>query len=129
MALEQSKSKIYAYDIHKKIETKGEALNDEAINVSIENILSTSFGERIFLLEFGSPLYGLLFENINEQNGEQLLDKGIESIEKWEDRVIILKDRARLEILYSSNALILTLPYTIIRNNIRGTFSKKIVFT
>lgn len=129
MALEQSKSKIFAYDIHKKIETKGEAFNEEAINLSIENILSTMFGERIFLLEFGSPLFGTMFENLNEENGEELLDKVIQSIEKWEDRIFIFKDRAEMQILYDDNTLILTIPYSIIQNNIRGTFKKKIVFS
>lgn len=127
--IDTSKSKIYAYDIDKKVISKGEATNEAAINLSIENILSTIFGERFFNLEFGSPLMLQLFENLNEENGEKLLDAIIDSIEKWEDRIFIYKNLATLQIIYDLNALVLTLKYSIIQNNLTGTFKKRIVFS
>ncbi len=128
MGIEQSKNKNYAYDLAKRVLTKGEALNAEAINVSIENVLSTVYGERIFLLEFGSPLFGTMFENLNESTADTLLDKIIESIEKWEDRIYIHKNLARIQIIVDLNTLVLSIPYSIIQNNLTGTFKKRIVF-
>lgn len=128
MGIEQSKNRNYAYDLAKKVLTKGEVLNTEAINVSLENILSTSFGERIFLLEFGSPLFSSMFENLNENTGDALLDKIIQCIEKWEDRIFIHKTLCKLQIIVDQNTLVLSIPYSIIQNNLTGTFKKRIVF-
>jgi phage baseplate assembly protein W len=47
-------SDIFAYDMAKNSQTDGELLNEDAINVSIENILMTNRGERVFLPDFGS---------------------------------------------------------------------------
>lgn len=118
----------FAYDISKNVITKGEIYDVDVINQSIENILSTINGERVFLFEYGSPLPLVLFENITETNGEQLLDKILDAVETWEDRVILLRDQASLDILTDSNALIITIPYIIKNSNITTTFQRKVKF-
>lgn len=128
MGIDQSKNKIYAYDIAKKVLTRGESHNEEAINISIENILSTSYGERIFLPEFGSPLMSMMFENMTPAMGDQLISEIIRSIERWEDRILIYKSRVTMQLILDSNMVILSIPYSIIQNNMTGTFKKKIVF-
>ena len=128
MGIDQSKNKIYAYDLSKKVLTRGEAHNEEAINISIENILSTSYGERIFNLGFGSPLASVMFENLNPASGNLLISKIIESIERWEDRIRIQRNIVTIQVIVDQNMLVLSIPYSIIQNNMTGTFKKKIVF-
>jgi phage baseplate assembly protein W len=128
MGIDQSKNKIYAYDLSKKVLTKGEVHNEDAINTSIENILSTSYGERIFMPDFGSPLVSMLFENLTPATGDQLISDVIRSIEKWEDRIFIYHARVTMQLLLDNNTVILSIPYSIIQNNTTGTFKKKIVF-
>ena len=121
-------SNIWAYDMSKNTLTEGEVFNEDAINNSIENILSTSFGERFFNPYFGSILPLQLFENINTDNGEMLLDKIIEAIKTWEDRIVILEKEAKLILQNDDNTLILQLPYIIKRNGKSSTFEKKVIF-
>ena len=117
----------FAYDLHKDVLTKGEATDEEAIGISIENILSTAFGERVFNPYFGSVLPFQLFENITEENGEDLLDKLIEAVETWETRITIVKDKAHLGLLTDENAMTLYLPYIVKSSGVTSRFNKKII--
>jgi phage baseplate assembly protein W len=121
-------SDTWAYDLHKNPLSDGEAYNEEAINISIENILSTSFGERLFNPNFGSVLPLQVFENINKDSGEMILDEIINNIKQWEDRIFILEKKAKLIIKYDENTLILQIPYVIKRSGVSSTFDKKIIF-
>lgn len=121
-------SDMYAYDISKNVISEGEVTDIDAINQSIEAILSTGFGERFFNPYFGSVLADQLFESITESNGEVLLDKLFLNIEQWEDRVTMLKDRARLGIDPDTNSIELSLPYVINRSGIVSSFDKKVRF-
>ena len=46
----------YAYDLSKHVTKNGDEKDESAINQSIENILLTNFGERVFRPNFGSNL-------------------------------------------------------------------------
>ena len=120
-------SDIFAYDMSKNSQTDGELLNEDAINVSIENILMTNRGERVFLPDFGSVIPLVIFETINQSNGEIILDDIIESIKRWETRITILEDRVKLDVRANENALLLSIPYKIDRNGLTGTFNRKIL--
>jgi phage baseplate assembly protein W len=120
-------SDIFAYDMAKNSQTEGELLNEDAINVSIENILMTNRGERVFLPDFGSIIPLVIFETINQANGEIILDDIIESIKRWETRVTILEDRVKLDVRANENALLLSIQYKINRNGLTGTFNRKIL--
>lgn len=118
----------FAYDISKNVISKGEIYDKDAISQSIEMILCTMFNERLFNPQFGSSVSSYLFESIDEQSGETLLDDIIRAIKKWENRVTIMEPSATLEILDDQNAMILTLPYIINASNIPGLFKKKLNF-
>ena len=118
----------YAYDISKNVLSKGEIHDTDVLSQSIEMILTTMFNERLFNTSFGSVLPSYLFEYINENSGEKLLDDIITVIHKWEDRIIVIGGSSSLQILADQYAIILTLPYYIKRNGITSVFKKKINF-
>jgi len=81
-------------DIHQDIKSDFQGalkkvINAESVRTSINNILGTSLGERIFLPEFGSNLKSLLFEPINSHLLNRCSNEIRNAIEKWDDRVII----------------------------------------
>ena len=118
----------FAYDISKQVLSKGEIYDTDVINQSVELILTTGFNERVFNLSFGSSLPSYIFEFINEDSGELLLDSIIASVQKWEDRIRVTSNAASLQILDDDHAIILTLPYVIKQNGKSGIFKKKINF-
>lgn len=118
----------YAYDISKNVLSKGEINDIDVLSQSIEMILTTMFNERLFNPSFGSVLPSYLFDFINENSGEKLLDDVIAAVHQWEDRIIIIGGQASLQILADEYAIILTLPYYIKRNGITSVFKKKINF-
>jgi len=119
----------WAYDIDPNVVSKGEAFDEAVINISIENILSTYYGERIHNPYFGCELPATIFENLLEIGGaEAVLENIIESIETWEDRIIILKDIIKMTILRDDNALELRIPYVIKQTAIESSFEKRIIF-
>lgn len=64
--------------------------DEEAINVSIENILGTSPGSRWFRPTFGGPLRRFLFYPITETTATAILMASKNAIERWENRVRVL---------------------------------------
>lgn len=127
MAFQKEYSDIFAYDIDKDVRGFGEATNDFAINNSIENILLTSFGERLFLPYFGSPLGYIVFESLNNTNGERILDEIISAIKRWETRISIVESEVELNIFKDQNTVTLVIPYIISRTGLKSTFSRKII--
>lgn len=117
----------FAYDLHKEIITKGEAIDSEAINVSIENIISTLYGERIFSPYFGSDMAITLFEAFTESDAQLFLGRLIEAIKRWETRITLIEHEIDLKIFRNENSMALVLPYIIDRNGLTNTFSKKII--
>jgi phage baseplate assembly protein W len=111
-----TKIKHFAYDISKDI-SKGEIYDFDVINQSFEIILTTMFGDRLFNPNFGSILGSSLFETINTQSGEKLLDSIIDSINRLEKRAVVLSNQAKLTILSNQRVVILDLPYTVKNSN------------
>ena len=120
-------SDTWASDIDKNVLTNGEIYDKDVINQSITNIISTSTGERIFNLSFGSGLSRYLFENITESTGEKILDVVIDAIEKWEDRITVLESDCRLQVDADSNTITINIPYIIKQTNVKNVFKKKII--
>jgi len=121
-------SSAFAYDISKNVLSKGEIHDTDVLKQSIEMILTTGRGERLFNLNFGSVLPNYLFDFIDENSGEQLLDSVIEAITTREPRVTVLSNNASLEILEDENSIILDIPFVINRTGITTTYKKKIIF-
>lgn len=118
----------YAYDISKKVISKAELIDINAIDQNIEMILCTGYNERLFNLSFGSVLPSYLFDIIDEISGEKLLDDIIDAIRTWENRVTVIASDASLQILDDEHAIVLDIPYIINQNNIAGRFKKQINF-
>ena len=64
-------------------------INVDAVMTSIDNILRTYPGERVMLPEFASSLHGIVFENTNKTLLDYLSRDLKDTIERWDDRIII----------------------------------------
>lgn len=74
-----------------------ELLNDEdAVRGSIYNILTTPIGTRAWVPEYGSRLYQFVHEPIDQVTAVQLEVLLIQSLEKWEPRIQIIRDRTKV---------------------------------
>lgn len=104
---------IFAYDISSQVIEKGQNFNEETIEQSITNIISTRKGERLFLPRYGSILPTLLFENINTSNGGYILDTIIDDILLWEDRIDINRERSTMIIRPDENTVEISILYII----------------
>ena len=65
-------------------------INIESVKCSVDNILRTYQGERVFLPEFASNLRGLLFEPINKGMIRSISDNIKQTIEIWDNRVNVV---------------------------------------
>jgi len=63
--------------------------NNEAVKNSLINILNTMQGSRRMLPTFALNLYGLLFDPIDDITAERIGETMLESLQMWEDRIII----------------------------------------
>jgi len=120
--------KNFALDLSKNVISQIDVVDQAAINQSIECILMTDQNERVFEPNFGSFLSGIVFESLDEQSAEKLLDKLITLILKFEKRISILSELCSMNISRSSNSLSLKIVYQINSDQTPGVFNKKIVF-
>ena len=111
-----------SYNLYSVVEIK----NVEVINQSIEMILATPIGTRLFNLNFGSNFSIRIFDNMNPSYLQTVIDDTVNKIEMWEDRILVLKDDVNLSVNPDSNEMFLTIPYIIKARNIKGSFSKYI---
>ena len=63
--------------------------NEDAIINSLRNIVQTLQGERRMLPLFAMPMYGLLFEPIDEQTAYKIGSEMLAAINNWDDRVSV----------------------------------------
>jgi len=118
----------YALDLNKKVLTNVDAIDKQVISQSIESILMTDFGERVFEPNFGSFLSTIVFDRINEKSGESILDSIIEQILKFENRISIYTESCSLNISRSTHTMEIKIMYVINKTKTPGEFNKKIVF-
>lgn len=117
----------FAYDLAKDILSKGEAFNEEAINLSINNILSTIFTERLFKPSFGSSLQLLLFESIaTTQQLQHILNSIIASLKQWETRIYVLEEECIADFDPDTHMLSLSIPYIINKSGILNSYDTNI---
>ncbi len=118
----------FAYDLSNDILSKGEIFDYDVINQSIENILSTSFGERLFNPYYGSSLANQLFEGMNNNflNGSSIIKKLIDEISIWENRVTFILNECFFTPDPNNNSVSLQLSYVVNKTQIRNTFKRKI---
>jgi phage baseplate assembly protein W len=119
-------SEHWAYDISKNVISQGELYDDDVIKQSIEMIVATYFGERLFNLGFGSPVWGRIFEKMSPNDGENLLNGIAAAIKKWENRVLLNEPQMRVVMKTDENTISLSIPYTIKRSGKGSIWQKKI---
>jgi phage baseplate assembly protein W len=118
-------SEVYS-DIHDEFlrNTSGDLLiakDSDAIEVSIRNILQTSFGERVMLPNFGSRLRSLLFDPVDENTARFIQMEIKNSINVWDNRlqvtdVIVIP-------FPDKNQYNVTINYTILRLGFEATLN------
>jgi len=117
---------VWATDMPIKALNGSILINEDVINQSIEMILATPKGSRLFNLYFGSDFSLKLFDNMSKRVLNDLVEDTIKQITLFEDRITIIKSLVELNVDYNENTIILTIPYIINERNISGVFSKTI---
>ena len=86
-------------------------INIESVKTSIDNILRTYRGERVFLPQFGSALRDMLFEPINDHLADRLANQVKNSIEIWDNRVGVVAVDSKIDT--DNNYIIITIKFMI----------------
>ena len=120
-------SERWAYDIDKNPIDQGEIWDIDCINQSIEMILGTIPGERLFNNTFGYGLQYRIFNIASPEEAENILDEVANVIKRWEDRITLVESQMRIIANVDRHTIILLIPYIIKINNIKNTFKKKII--
>lgn len=64
-------------------------INIKSVETSLDNILRTRKGERIFLPSFGLGIDSLVFENMNSTEMDFVSRNIKEEVERWDNRILI----------------------------------------
>lgn len=112
------------YDIDVQLK-RSDLRGADAIDQSIENLIMTEKGERLFNLDFGSPIHDVLFEN--NTNVEAIKEYIYDEVEKW---IPITIDRGyeTIEVNHSNHVLYIWFRYStndgsIINHDFKRKFS------
>lgn len=117
----------WAYDAPLDTFTYGEIYNTDVIDQSIEMILASLVGHRLFNRSFGTDFSIRLFDNMDTSFGQRLLKDTIKAIKQWENRIVVLEDQVRLVLDPDSNKALIEIPYYIPHIGEKSTFKKKII--
>jgi len=116
----------WAFDLSIESIKDGEIKNFDVINQSIEMILTTLPGERLFNPTFGSNFQLRLFDTMDKDFLELLLNDTVDAITKWEPRIMILDKEVRLNIYSNNNSAMILIPYIVKENRMKAEFKKNI---
>lgn len=96
----------------------------DAINQSIELLLTTEPQERLFNLSFGTPLFALLFENGGNVNA--IMDTVFTNIEYW---IPITIDRTNTDVQIDpdNHSVSFKIPYVSNNGTIVGYFARRLI--
>lgn len=120
-------SERWAYDIDKNPIDQGEIWDVDVINQSIEMILGTLPGERLFNNSFGYGLQYRIFNIASPEEAEEILNEVASAIKRWEDRIVLLESQMRIYSNVDTHTIIIIIPYYIKRTGVKNTFKKKII--
>lgn len=94
------------------VDTNPELVQDiKAINNSLYNIFTTLVGTRPFLREYGSYLPYFLFQPMDKITEEDIRASLIQSVQRWEPRVVIDQNLTTVEALPNEVAYDVRLAY------------------
>ena len=125
--MKRTLSDNWAYDIDKNPIDHGEIKDVDVINQSIEMILATIPGERVFNPSFGFGLQQRIFNIMSIDQAESILDEIVEVLKRWEDRITVVADQMRFIANTDSGTAIIIIPYIVNLNKVRSVFKKKIL--
>ena len=117
-------------DINGNYGTDGDSellVNLRAIEMSLENIMGTTKGERFFLPEFGSDLLRIIHQPISESTAQDLLDILARSIRIWEPRVDVILSRSQIIPDYDRNLYQIHVGYRIRDLGLEGTLRRDLL--
>lgn len=117
----------WAYDIDKNPIDQGEIWDVDCINQSIEMILGTIPGERLFNTSFGYGLQYRIFNIASPEEAESILNEAAKAIQKWEDRINLVESQMRIIADVDRHFVVLIIPYIIKRTGIQSIFQKKVI--
>lgn len=120
------KSPVFAYDLDQDIFSVGQVTNEEALAVSIQNILMTLIGQVIFELQIGTNLGATVFENFNESLAETFLSELITSIEAQDNRLEVIRSESSIAVFRESNSIDLKIGFVAIDTGTFGLFERTI---
>lgn len=103
----------FALDLSKQPFTKVQVIDKDAISQSMEAIIMTSKGERVFNPNFGSTLTANIFKLMTERKGEEILDYLISLLRLYEKRITIYDDKCTIDIDTDRHILTLNIAYSI----------------
>lgn len=117
----------FALDLNKKVLSDVDAIDNKVISQSIEAILMTNVGERLFE-DFGSGLNLVPFERLDASSAESLLDNIIKTISRYEKRITIISDQCSINISKINHYVTLKIIYYKNLDGTSGEFNKKIIY-
>lgn len=104
----------YAVDLAYKVIDKGVVYNVDVIKQSITNIILTMMGERLFNLQFGTDLYGMVMNTTALPTGGEVLKQHlIDRVLTYEKRVNIIEDDSYAIIGYDTNSVQIRLSFMV----------------
>lgn len=95
-----------------------------ALDQMIENALLTEPQERLFNLDYGSPIFKVLFENFSR--ADELINYVFSYIEAWVP-VTIDRKSAEIEKDEDNNAISFRISYVSNNGLIKGTFARRFI--
>jgi phage baseplate assembly protein W len=97
-----------------------------AINNQITNILSTQIGSRPFEPTYGSDLYDLLFDPIDDLTAWKIETASFDALATWMPRIRVLYPLCRVEPLNTNDGYNVRLPYQVKIKNIYGEYKARV---
>ena len=92
----------------------------KCLSQSIRTIISTSYGERLMLPEFGSGIGQLLFNPIDNKTSSQMEREITDALRRWEPRINLLEVVVRPDL--DKNFYDIFIRYIDLTDNSKGEF-------
>jgi len=110
------------HDLNQSLNTGGDlrtvlTQESDAIDQSIENILSTRIGDRFYNPTFGSNIHEILFEPLNQSTANLLFQEIVRALGLWEPRIEIQTSASIVEVDQEEYAFRIILVYLIVSSN------------
>ena len=94
--------------------------DENSVKQAVRNLLSTKFGERLMDPEIGSGIYESLFEPLDAFSAEKLREDIINTIRKYESRIVVQNCVVYAE-SEDSSEINIDLTYIIVGENVEQT--------